>query len=126
MKNNCGLCGCYLGCISKIATISFPCKCKNCGTLVYRRFIATKWVVGLMMFAIPALFILVATEKVGVKEILLGCVSLFLISIVWELFYSDFLYLSELERKQKLNRRALAKFIGFIILILFVVLANYF
>ncbi len=86
----------------------------------------TKWVVGLMMFAIPALFILVATVKVGVKEIFLGCVSLFLISIVWELFYSDFLYLSELERKQKLNRRALAKFIGFIILILFVVLANYF
>jgi hypothetical protein len=108
------------------ATISLPYKCDNCASLNYRRFLISKWVLGILLFAIPAGFIIVATGNISSSTVLWGAFALLSASISAELLCGKFISVSEDERKGVLKTKSRNKVIAVIALVLFVVLTQYF
>ncbi|ESP94965.1 hypothetical protein N483_22555 [Pseudoalteromonas luteoviolacea NCIMB 1944] len=124
MNKNCNNCGSDLGWYSAFATISFPCRCNNCNSLNYRRFLISKWVIGILIFFVPIGLVLIATGIFSLSIMLWGSIIIFILSFFTELLLCKFTSVSEIERKKIFNLKNKNKIVALVALVLFVVLAN--
>lgn len=124
MNKNCNNCGSDLGWHSAFATISFPCRCNNCNSLNYRRFLISKWVIGILIFFIPIGLVLIATEIFSLSIMLWGSITIYIFSFFTELLLYKFTSVSEVERKNIFYLKNKNKIFALVSLALFVVLAS--